>query len=113
MESESLASAREEYTKGGLVESDLLPSPFEMFSQWYNEAAAAGIYEPNAMVLATASAAGRPSARFVLLKGMSTAGFVFFTNLASAKGDDLSVNPQCSLLFPWHLGFAAVISGGG
>jgi len=102
MDSGKLAAAREEYTRGGLTESDLLPDPFDMFTRWYDEAAAAGIHEPNAMVVATASPTGRPAARFVLLKGMSSAGFVFFTNLASAKGHDLAENPQCSLLFPWH-----------
>ncbi|CUR57439.1 Pyridoxine/pyridoxamine 5'-phosphate oxidase [metagenome] len=101
-DSKRLADARQDYTRGGLVESDLLPDPFLMFSRWYDEAAAAGIYEPNAMVVATASADGTPSARFVLLKGMSADGFVFFTNLGSAKAADLADNPRCSLLFPWH-----------
>lgn len=100
--SRKLADARLDYTRGGLVESDLLADPFDLFSRWYDEAAAAGIYEPNAMVVATATLAGAPSARFVLLKGMSPAGFVFFTNLGSAKGSDLAENPRCSLLFPWH-----------
>ena len=101
-DSTKLAGARQEYIRGGLVESDLLADPFDMFTRWYDEAAAAGIYEPNAMVVATASADGTPSARFVLLKGMSEQGFVFFTNLGSAKAADLADNPRCSLLFPWH-----------
>jgi pyridoxamine 5'-phosphate oxidase len=101
-DSRKLADAREDYTRGGLVEDDLLPDPYLMFSRWYDEAAAAGIQEPNAMVVATATLEGAPSARFVLLKGMSSAGFVFFTNLGSAKGRDLAENPRCSLLFPWH-----------
>ncbi len=99
---DSLAAAREEYTRGGLSEADLLADPFAMFARWYDEAAAAGIHEPNAMVVATASAAGQPSARLVLLKGVSAAGFAFFTNLDSRKGDDLAANRRCSLLFPWH-----------
>lgn len=98
----SLTAARKEYTRGGLTEADLLPDPFAMFSRWYDEATAAGIYEPNAMVVCTVSASGVPSARFVLLKGASERGFVFFTNLTSRKGADLATNPACSLLFPWH-----------
>ncbi|WP_372735584.1 pyridoxamine 5'-phosphate oxidase [Nocardioides sp.] len=97
-----LASAREAYTRGGLTEADLLPDPIAMFEQWYDQACADGIHEPNAMVVATASAEGDPSARFVLLKGFSVEGFVFFTNTASRKGEDLAVNPRCALLFPWH-----------
>ncbi len=98
----ALAAARAEYSRGGLTEADLLPDPIAMFSRWYDEAAAAGIHEPNAMVVATASAAGEPSARLVLLKGLSAAGFAFFTNRNSRKGTDLAANPRCSLLFPWH-----------
>lgn len=101
-EPHDLAAAREDYTRGGLVESDLLPDPFAMFARWYDDARAAGVHEPNAMVVATASAEGLPSARLVLLKGYSTDGFVFFTNTASRKGEELAANPACSLLFPWH-----------
>ena len=54
------------------------------------------------MVLATATPDGRPSSRMVLLKGFGQDGFVFFTNQASRKGDELAANPQCALLFPWH-----------
>ena len=97
-----LAAAREEYTRGGLVEGDLLPDPVAMFARWYDEARDAGIHEPNAMVVATSTAEGVPSARFVLLKGYSDDGFVFFTNTRSRKGEDLAANPACSLLFPWH-----------
>jgi pyridoxamine 5'-phosphate oxidase len=99
---DSVAAAREEYTRGGLVESDLLPDPIAMFRRWYDEAHAAGLYEPNAMVVATASAAGEPAARLVLLKGVSDDGFVFFTNTRSRKGVELAANARCALLFPWH-----------
>lgn len=99
---DDLAAARAEYTRGGLVESDLAPDPFAMFERWYADARTDGIHEPNAMVVATASADGIPSARFVLLKGFSAEGFVFYTNLTSRKGRDLADNPACSLLFPWH-----------
>jgi len=100
--SEQLAAAREDYTRGGLVESDLEPEPLAMFERWYAEARAAGVHEPNAMVLATVGADLAPSARIVLLKAVGPDGFVFFTNHSSRKGADLSGNPRCSLLFPWH-----------
>lgn len=104
---DSVAAARAEYTRGGLAESDLLPDPIAMFRRWYDEAHAAGLHEPNAMVVATAAAAlpdeqSAPSARLVLLKGVSEDGFVFYTNLHSRKGTELAGNPRCALLFPWH-----------
>lgn len=103
--SDSLASRREDYARGGLSESDLPADPFELWSRWYDDAVAASLHEPNAMVVATASAEGRPSSRFVLLKGATPGpegGFVFYTNLASRKGAELSANPAVALLFPWH-----------
>jgi pyridoxamine 5'-phosphate oxidase len=99
---ESLAAARAEYTRGGLAESDLAEDPFAMFERWYAEAHAAGIHEPNAMVVATVGPDFAPSARLVLLKGFSPDGFVFYTNTGSRKGLDLAGNPRCALLFPWH-----------
>lgn len=97
-----LAAAREEYTRGGLAEADLAPDPFAMFERWYVEASAAGVREPNAMVVSTTDPDGAPSARFVLLKGLSADGFVFFTNLSSRKGRALAAEPRIALLFPWH-----------
>jgi pyridoxamine 5'-phosphate oxidase len=104
---DSVAAAREEYTRGGLVESDLLPDPIAMFRRWYDEANAAGLHEPNAMVVATVSGAppdgqSAPAARLVLLKGVSEDGFVFYTNTGSRKGTELAGNPRIALLFPWH-----------
>jgi pyridoxamine 5'-phosphate oxidase len=99
---DAVAAARAEYTRGGLTEGDLLDDPVAMFRRWYGDAYAAGLHEPNAMVVSTADGAGRPSARLVLLKGVSDAGFVFYTNKLSRKGLELRANPQCSLLFPWH-----------
>jgi pyridoxamine 5'-phosphate oxidase len=96
------ADLRHEYSAGGLVESDLAADPFAMFERWYDDAVAAGLYEPNAMVVASVSTDGRPSARLVLLKGFSDDGWVFFTNLGSRKGVELLGNGQCALLFPWH-----------
>ena len=99
---DSVAAARAEYTRGGLVETDLLPDPIAMFRRWYDDAHAAGLHEPNAMVVATVSAELAPSARLVLLKGVREEGFVFFTNTGSRKGSDLAGNPRAALLFPWH-----------
>ena len=97
-----LPARRAEYTRAGLLESDLTPEQFALFRRWYADADEAGLYEPNAMVVATADPEGRPSARFVLLKGLSEEGFVFFTNAQSRKGEELAANPACALLFPWH-----------
>ena len=97
-----LASLRQEYAAGGLVESELAPEPMVMFDRWFTAVRDGGLHEPNAMVLSTVSAAGTPSSRTVLLKGLESDGFRFFTNLDSHKGRDLAANPACSLLFPWH-----------
>jgi len=96
------ADLRREYALGGLVEADLAPDPFSMFRRWYDDATAAAVYEPNAMVVSSATTDGQPSSRLVLLKGFSEAGWVFFTNLGSRKGTELTANPRVSLLFPWH-----------
>jgi pyridoxamine 5'-phosphate oxidase len=97
-----IAALRREYADAGLTESSLAPDPFAMFDRWFDEAHAAGLYEPNAMVVSTVSADGRPSSRLVLLKGVSPEGFVFFTNLGSRKGSELAADDRCALLFPWH-----------
>ena len=75
--------------------------PFAFFDEWFAEAQAAEINDPEAMALATADAAGRPSVRMVLLKGHGPEGFTFYTNGESAKGDQLATNPQAALLFHW------------
>ena len=100
--SDRYATIRREYADHGLTEDDLAPDPFTMFQRWYHDAIAAELYEPNAMVVATASPDGMPSARLVLLKGFSSAGWVFYTNLGSRKGTELQANTRCALLFPWH-----------
>lgn len=97
-----VSALRREYSDRGLTESDLAADPMTMFAGWFDEVRQAGIYEPNAMVVATVSPDGQPSSRMVLLKGFSDEGFVFFTNRASRKGVELAVEPRCSLLFPWH-----------
>ncbi|MEV0291100.1 pyridoxamine 5'-phosphate oxidase [Kribbella sp. NPDC050820] len=90
------------YQLGELLESQVDPDPIVQFRTWLGQATEAGLPEPNAMVLATADADGRPSARTVLLKGLDARGFVFYTNQQSRKADDLAANPHCALVFPWH-----------
>ena len=97
-----LTGLREEYGRGGLDLPDLADDPVTMFESWLAQVLAAGVHEPNAMVVSTVSADGRPSSRMVLLKGVGPAGFVFFTNHESRKGEELAANPRCALLFPWH-----------
>jgi pyridoxamine 5'-phosphate oxidase len=80
---------------------DLHPDPLVQFGRWFEEAAAAGVGLPEAMTLATASAAGRPSARTVLLKGVDGRGFLFFTNYESRKGRELAENAYAALVFHW------------
>ena len=97
-----LARMRREYPSEGLREADLAPDWVTQFGDWLAAAKAAGLVEPNAMVLATANAAGRPSARTVLLKGYDERGFVFFTNYGSRKAREITENPYASLVFFWH-----------
>jgi pyridoxamine 5'-phosphate oxidase len=97
-----LASLRAEYQLAGLDETDLAPDPYAMFGTWFDAARSAGVLEPNAMVLSTVSVDGVPSARTVLLKGLTDRGFVFFTNYGSRKAAELGANPHCSLLFGWY-----------
>ena len=82
---------------------ELDPDPLRQFQRWFDEARAAGIPLAEACAVATASAAGAPSARMVLLKEADTRGFVFATNYRSRKGRELAENPKASLLFYWHV----------
>jgi pyridoxamine 5'-phosphate oxidase len=106
------ARLRRAYESHGLIESELARDPFAQFGRWFAEAVDAGLPEPNAMVLSTASADGEPSARTVLLKGHGTDGFRFFTNHTSRKGRDLLANPRASLVFPWFpIGRQVIVDG--
>ena len=96
-----LGPMRRPYERGRLAEDDLAPTWLEQLHAWLEEAGAAGLPEPNAMVLATAGADGRPGARTVLLKGLDDRGLAFFTNLRSRKGRELGDNPRAALVFPW------------
>jgi len=95
------ADLRRDYSLAGLSEKDLARDPFRQFEKWFQEAEAAKIPEPNALILATASRDGRPSTRTLLLKGLDGRGFVFYKNFESRKGRELGANPHASLLFPW------------
>lgn len=109
-----LAGMRRTYfDKGGeLLEDHLAGDWLSQFQGWFAAAVESGLDEPNAMILATASADGRPSARTVLLKGLDERGFVFYTNYYSRKGAELSANPYASLVFPWYRVFRQVVVGG-
>lgn len=96
-----LADLRRTYVLGSLSETDVAPDPMSQFKRWFDEAVTAKLPEPNAMTLATVDAAGQPSARIVLLKGIDDRGFTFFTNYESRKGLDLAANPRAALLFHW------------
>jgi pyridoxamine 5'-phosphate oxidase len=97
----NIADLRQEYMRETLDEHAVLRDPLAQFEIWFNEAVAAKMPMLNSMTLATVSAAGQPSARIVLLKGVDPRGFVFYTNYASRKGVDLAANPVAALLFHW------------
>ena len=97
----SIDEIRERYSQAGLSETALNPDPILQFEQWLQEAAAAGVFEPGAACLATASRQGESSARMVLLKGVEERGFIFFTNYESPKARDLAENPQAALVVAW------------
>ena len=98
----SIADLRQSYEKGILLEQDAKASPFEQFGLWFEQALEQNVPEPTTMTLATADSQGRPSARIVLLKGFDDAGFVFYTNYNSRKGQDLAVQPWACLNFFWQ-----------
>jgi pyridoxamine 5'-phosphate oxidase len=75
--------------------------PIKLFRNWFDTAIASGSRLPESMTLATATPAGKPSARVVLLKQVDADGFVFYTNYRSAKAKELDENPQAALVFYW------------
>ena len=92
---------RREYTRAGLHEADMAQGPIAQFDKWFENVIDADLHEPNAMILATATREGRPSARTVLLKGYDGRGFVFYTNYEGRKAGELETNSACALLFYW------------
>lgn len=97
----SISSIRKDYQLKSLSEIDVELNPVDQFGKWWDEALMSEIDEVNAMTLSTVNAAGRPSARVVLLKGFDQNGFVFFTNYESEKGQHLLHHPYASLVFFW------------
>lgn len=97
---DAFADLREHYIRTELTEDSARSDPFEQFRAWFDDVQREDPVDANAMSLATASAEGRPDVRMVLLKGLDT-GFVFFTNLESAKAHDLRENPRAALCFHW------------
>ncbi|NDK54419.1 pyridoxamine 5'-phosphate oxidase [Pontibacter fetidus] len=97
----NIAAIRKNYAMESLTEASVANDPITQFKAWMEETIAAEANEPTAMVLSTANKSGRPSARVVLLKDVTTNGFVFFTNYSSRKGHDLQENPFASLTFFW------------
>ena len=97
----AIEDMRREYMRAELTEDAAAADPVRQLAAWLEEAAAAGVTEPNAMTLATASADGVPSARMVLLKGVDDRGLVFYTNYGSRKGDELAANPRAALVLYW------------
>ena len=98
---EYLSKLRKDYGISGLHENDADPDPINQFEKWFTDAVNHGIIEPNAMMLATVTPDGKPTARIVLLRNFNRNGFVFYTNYKSNKGRDLLNNPFAALSFFW------------
>ena len=97
-----LKDYRRQYTKGGLREASMPDDPLVLFEQWQRDASVAGLADPTGVVVATVQPDGSIRQRFVLLKGVSEDGFVFFTNYNSDKAAALAQNDRSSMLFPWN-----------
>ena len=96
-----LSTLRHNYSQQSLHRKQLHSDPFEQFNIWLEEALAADPLYAHAMSLATVDVDGQPSVRTVLLKGVNSQGFVFYSNIHSQKGQELAQNPKVSLLFHW------------
>ena len=98
---EDIENLRKEYSASTLDVGDVNEDPLLQFGNWFGEVMAAQLPEPNAMILATSTPDGMPSARTVLLKAADEQGFVFYTNYESRKGKVLERNPRAALVFLW------------
>jgi pyridoxamine 5'-phosphate oxidase len=98
---DSLRDRRVQYETAGLEPRDLRPDPVSQWQHWYAQAEEAGCVEPNAMVISTIGVDGIPDSRYVLARGVSPAGFVFYTNYDSVKSAQLSRSPSVAALFTW------------
>jgi len=102
MNDSQLADLRKTYAQRSLSDADVLPDAVRQFRTWLDEALAAKLDEPTALTLSTVSALGQPSSRVVLLKGLpEDAGFLFYTNYDSRKGQELAAQPLAALNFFW------------
>lgn len=99
--SKGIQDLRQDYTKASLDESGVERNPIHQFGKWFDDASHVDAEEANAMMLATATDSGRPSARVVLLKGFDESGFSFYTNYESRKGSDIVSSPFAALTFWW------------
>lgn len=99
---DDLSRMRHEYKAGSLNEMEMPSNPFDIFKEWLETAIISGLSEPNAMIIASATPDGKPSARVVLLKELNEKGFVFYTNYMSRKGQELRLNPFIAAVFDWH-----------
>jgi pyridoxamine 5'-phosphate oxidase len=96
-----IADLRKSYELGSLEEHELASEPLRQFGEWFSEAVAKGVIEPNAMTVATVGPDGRPSTRPVLIKDFDERGIVWYTNYRSRKGRELSEHPWAALQFHW------------
>ncbi|MEZ5653785.1 MAG: pyridoxamine 5'-phosphate oxidase [Burkholderiaceae bacterium] len=96
-----LARLRQEYRLAALDETHLDPDPLRQFQRWFDEARKAELLEANAMSVASVGPDGKPSVRILLLKGLESGGFTFFTNYESRKGREFASNDSTALLFFW------------
>lgn len=99
--SRNIADIRTNYSKQALTEESVADNPIDQFHEWLEEAISSEVEEPTAFILSTVNSLGRPSARVLLLKELSSQGFTFFTNYSSRKGQDLAQNPYASITFFW------------
>ncbi len=99
---DSALTRHTDYGVERLDEGDVAADPLEQVARWLADAADRGVYEPNAMVVATLDADGTPSSRTVLLRSLDADGFVFYTDRSSRKGRALATHPVATLLFPWY-----------
>ena len=97
-----MSDLRRDYRQQPLREEDMSRDPIEQFAIWFDAAVDHGIEIPNAMVLATSTPDGVPSARYVLMKDFDAGGFVFYSHSVSAKGVQLGLNPRAALVFYWQ-----------
>lgn len=97
----NIADLRKSYEKAELSEEASHNDPLQQFDQWFKEAVASELPEPNAMTVATVNSQLRPSTRVVLIKGYDARGLVWYTNYGSRKGQELAGNPWAALQFHW------------